>query len=135
MSEILEKGEAGGFAELRERIATWRKTRVKLGPMPEELWKAAGKLAKRHGINPTAKALGVQYYGLKERIEREAPVRGGRGRPPRKVAFVEVPRLAAAPASLNTMEIERPGGTKVTLRLSSAVDVVAVLESVWRTER
>jgi hypothetical protein len=134
MAEIAKKGEPAGYVRLRERIETWRKRRLKPGAMPEELWQAAARLAEKHGINPTAKALRLQYYALKDRVDgrrRRGRERAAAGRKP---TFVEVPRLA--PASWgNALEIERPGGTKVTLRLSSAVDVVAVLESVWRADR
>lgn len=133
MAEMADKCEPAGFAALRERIESWRTTRPKPGPMPEDLWQAAARLAEKHGVNPTAEALRLQYYALKDRVDGKTPGRRP-GRPPRKPTFVEVPRLAAAPLG-NVLEIERPGGTKVTLRLSSAVDVVAVLESVWRTER
>lgn len=134
MSEIAEKGEPAGFATLRERIETWRRTRLKPGAMPEELWQAAARLAAKHGINPTAEALRLQYYALKDRVDGRAPRRRERAGARRKPTFVEVPRLSA-PVSGNVLEIERPGGTKVTLRLSSAVDVAAVLESVWRADR
>lgn len=133
MADIAENGEAAGVAALREKIETWRRTRLKPGPMPERLWQAAARLARKHGINPTAKSLRVQYYGLKDRIEGKVPGGSRGGRPPRKPTFVEVPRLPAAP-SVNVMEIARPSGTKITVRLSAAADVVAVLESVWRAE-
>jgi hypothetical protein len=47
--------------------------------MPEELWQTAARLAEKHGINPTAKALRLQYYGLKDRIDGEVPPRRKRG--------------------------------------------------------
>lgn len=70
MSEIAEKGEPAGFATLRERIETWRRTRLKPGAMPEELWQAAARLAAKHGINPTAEALRLQYYCSAPRCRR-----------------------------------------------------------------
>lgn len=126
MARISAKGVPAQVAELRERIETWRRTRAKPGPMPEDLWSAAARLARKHGINPTAKTLRLQYYALKDRVDGKSPGRVRAHEP----TFVEVPRPVVSPG--NVLEIERPGGTKITLRLSSAADVVAVLESVWR---
>jgi len=38
-------------------------------PIPESLWAAAAELARKHGINPTAKALHLEYGKLKQRAE------------------------------------------------------------------
>jgi hypothetical protein len=134
MAEIAKKGEPAGYARLGRRIETWRRTRPKPRAMPEDLWEAAARLAEKHGINPTAKALRLQYYALKDRVDGRRPRGRERAAAGRKPTFLEVPRLATPP-SQNVLEIVREDGTKVTLRLSAAVDVVAVLESVWRTQR
>jgi hypothetical protein len=133
MEGTREKRTPDGVLELGERIGLWRKSRAKPGAMPEALWEAAVKLAQRHGVNRVAAPLRLDYYSLKRRVDGTKPVgRTPRGR--RRPTFVEVPRFAGAP-SANVLEIERPGGTKITLRLASAVDVVAVLDSVWRADR
>lgn len=125
--------EPAGVAELRERIESWRKTRSRPGRMPEDLWRAAAKLAGRHGINPIARALRLDYYALKGWIDGRG--HGKAARTGRKVpAFVEVRPAPAAP-SVCLLEIEEPRGAKMTVRLSSAVDVVAVAEAFWRCRR
>jgi hypothetical protein len=133
MEGTREKRTPDGVLKLGERIDLWRRTRAKPGAMPEALWQAAAKLARKHGVNRVAAPLRLEYYSLKRRVD-EAELVGRRQPARRRPTFVEVPRIAEAPSG-NVLEIERPGGTKVTLRLSSAVDVVGVLESVWRAER
>jgi len=57
------------LARGRERFEKWRgkqKTRTRL---PEHLWSAAVKLAQEYGINRTARALRLDYGGLKKRTE------------------------------------------------------------------
>src|SRR6266511_1879186 len=102
-----KKREPDGVPELRERIDLWRRTRPKPGRMPEELWSAAGKSARKHGLNPIASALRLDYYSLKERadgvVQGRGPKAGGI-----KPAFVEV-RPAGAPSGC-VLEIEEPGG-------------------------
>jgi hypothetical protein len=125
--------EPADVAELRERIENWRKTRAKPERMAEDLWRGAVKLAGRHGINPIARALRLDYYALKGWIDgrghRRAP-RATRKAP----AFVEVRPAPAAP-SVCLLEIEEPKGAKMTVRLSSAAEVVAVAEAFWRCRR
>lgn len=53
----------------RQRFERWRGTRKHRSRIPGSLWAAAAKMAKRHGINRTAKALRVGYYSLKERAD------------------------------------------------------------------
>jgi hypothetical protein len=51
---------------IRARITQWRETRTHRGaPMPAALWAAAVDVARRHGVDPTARALGVDYATLK----------------------------------------------------------------------
>jgi len=54
---------------LRRRFERWRRTRKVRARIPEPLWASAVKLAGRYGIHRTAKALRVDYYALKKRVE------------------------------------------------------------------
>jgi len=125
--------EPADVAELRERIESWRNTRAKPGRMAENLWRTAAKLAGRYGINPIARALRLDYYALKGWIDGRGHGRAARATR-RAPAFVEVRPAPAAP-SVCLLEIEEPRGAKMTVRLSSAVDVVAVAEAFWRCRR
>ena len=55
------------------RLKRWRSSHARRVPIPEALWAAAGGLARAHGINPTAKALHLEYGKLKQRAEAAAP--------------------------------------------------------------
>ena len=46
------------------RLRRWRSSHARRVPIPEPLWAAAGELAREHGINPTAKALHLEYGKL-----------------------------------------------------------------------
>jgi hypothetical protein len=100
--------------------------------MPESLWQEAAKLALKHGVNPVKEALGLDYYSLRGRVDG-AKKRGKTRSLSRRPTFVEVRPAREAPSG-NVLEIEKPGGTKVTVRLCSAADVAAVLESFWRCQ-
>lgn len=119
------------LGKLGTRIDQWRRGRGKPGPMPENLWAAAARLAQKHGVNRVAAPLRLDYYSLKRRVEEGR--RGQRTDAEGKPAFIEVRPLAAASAG-SVLELEEPGGRKMTLRLSSALDVAAVVEAFWRSE-
>jgi hypothetical protein len=85
--------------------------------MPEELWSAAVRLARSHGINPIARALHLDYSSLKRRLEDPgAPTGEGRGAPP---AFVEM--SLSPPFSLpeQVLEFEEP------------VDLLSLVQAFW----
>jgi hypothetical protein len=71
---------------LRQRLEEFRRTRTKRGALPEQLWQEAAQAARRHGVNLTAKVLGLAYSGLKSRAE-------GNDRPKRKSKSLLCQRL------------------------------------------
>jgi hypothetical protein len=73
-------GAAGSSGELparlervRQRFERWRRTRQVGARIPEALWVSAVKAAGRYGVHRTARALSVDYYALKRRVEGRAP--------------------------------------------------------------
>jgi hypothetical protein len=58
-------GQARDLARMRQRLDEWRRGHAPRVAFPEKLWSAAGRLAKRHGIYVTARALGLEYNKLK----------------------------------------------------------------------
>jgi len=52
-----------------ERFEKWRSKQKTRARLPEPLWAAAVKLAHEYGINRTARALRLDYNGLKKRLE------------------------------------------------------------------
>jgi|PlaIllAssembly_1097288.scaffolds.fasta_scaffold1170784_2 hypothetical protein len=126
-------GASRDVDDLKRRIDQWRMTHRQRRPMPEDLWQEAARIARVRGINPTASALGLNYYGLKERTEglpKEAPA------PAARPAFV---RVEAPPALFPaTCEVEvESRGEKLTLRISGSppVDVHSLLNAFWSRRR
>ena len=54
--------------ELRARLAEWRRSHPQRSRLPEEIWTAAVQLARRHGLYRTARALPIDYSGLRKRL-------------------------------------------------------------------
>jgi hypothetical protein len=144
---------------VRRRLERWRGTRRARARIPEPLWGAAVKVAGRYGIHRTAKALRLDYYSLKRRVEREADEKkaAGKGVRAKRAAakmpearksrvtsqasagpatFVELAGPAWAVCGECTLELERPGGTKlrVCLKGVSAADVAAIGRGLWQVQ-
>jgi hypothetical protein len=132
---------------LRRRFDRWRRTRKARTRIPEPLWASAVKLAGTYGIHRTAKALGIDYYGLKKRVE-EKPVDAKRaGRRPAATAgkasaatggatFVELPPAAWPGSGECTMELEDAGGAKLRVHVKGlgAPDLAELSRSFWQSE-
>jgi hypothetical protein len=115
-------------------------------PIPESLWTAAGELARAHGINPTAKALHLEYGKLKQRAEvvmpavkrRKAKALAEGPRRARRTAaptFVELmaPRLGTLPGAV--VELEGPRGRmKIELKGVGTGELVALSRALWDGE-
>src|SRR5437867_6113345 len=54
---------------VRQRLEEWRKTHRPRSRIPERLWDAAVRLAANHGLNKAARALHLDYYNLKKRLD------------------------------------------------------------------
>jgi len=80
MKNRLKSNLPAQLARGRERFEKWRSKQKTRSRLPEPLWLAAVKLAQRYGVNRTARALRLDYNGLKKRMESticDAPVQAG----------------------------------------------------------
>ena len=129
----------------RRRFERWRGTCEGRTRIPEALWASAVKAAGKYGVYPTSRALRLDYYSLKKRVEAAGlmgeSTEGGAGRVagrPSVVRFIEL----AAPASARhpstdvpecLVELEDPRGAKMRIHLkgASAPDLAALSRSFW----
>lgn len=143
---------------VRRRFERWRRTRRGHARIPDALWAAAVKAAGVHGLHRTVRALRLDYYSLKERVEQQAgttrdPAVGrrrpsARKRPDRRradtaqslPAFLElappaVHGFAAVPAGpcQCTVEWEDTAGAKMRIDLKGTAmpDLAALSRSFW----
>ena len=72
--------------EAKGRFEEWRSHRSGKARIPPELWSAAVEVARKEGINRTARELHVAWDDLKRRMETTGEVRRKPGSP----AFVEL---------------------------------------------
>jgi hypothetical protein len=125
--------EAASYREdveqLRRRFEEFRRTHPVRSRLPEELWAAAAKLARRDGIEATAQALDVDRPSLQKWTNRLEPRAGAKPRKPRRqrqprrepaaATFVELLAGNTSATASCLVEVESPRGGKLRLELKA----------------
>lgn len=101
-----------GLEGVQRRFERWRRTRRGHARIPDALWAAAVKAADRHGLHRTVRALRLDYYSLKERVEGQVgiacdpaeKVAAGRRRPSARKPFDRRRRIPARKPRANTAQ-------------------------------
>jgi hypothetical protein len=101
------------LAKAARRFEEWRRKRT-TRCIPEDLWALAAGLGARHGVSRTARALRIQYYDLKKRVEAAATPSSEEPAP--SPAFVEILTAAPAAPSECLVEFESPSGAKMRIQ-------------------
>ena len=119
----------------RQRFERWRETRKVRSRIPESLWTSAVKMAIAYGINRTARALRVDYYSLKERVESEAPSSSASERSTSST-FVELTAPVIASTCECLVELEDVAGAKMRIHLKGVEvpDLAALSRNFWNAE-
>ena len=111
--------------EARARFEQWRNNRRGKARIPAELWLAAVEVARKEGINRTARELHVAWDDLKQRMPATGAV-------PQRPAFVELvaPQVQSVPEC--TLEVEgRRGKLRIQLKGASASDLASLSRVLW----
>ena len=129
------------LVSLRRRFEEWRRTRKVRSPIPESLWAAAVTLAKKHGLHRTAKALRVNYYALKKRVEEKAATGAGNAPKGDAATFLELAAASPMPSIRAdscecTLELENTDGAKMRIHLGGVAtpDLIALSRSFYQAE-
>ena len=97
-------------------------------------WSEAGRLARRHGVHRTARALGLEYNKLKRtsgagpvaasagRTAKQSPARGG------AVKFLELPNAFPAQGQMCRVRLAGPAGEHLELEVTPGAAKDMVLE-------
>jgi len=119
----------------RRQLDRWRSRHRPRARLPEELWRKATALARRHGLNRTATALGLKYDSLKKRVEtRVVEPSKAQEAPCEFVEFLAGPMDARSCEC--TIELDDGSGTIVRIHVQGVrmADLVS-FASAWRSGR
>ena len=107
-------------------LQRWRRKRKGRSRIPESLWRAAGQLAREHGVNPVSRALGLEFNRLRQMAEAIGPSR--RRKP---LAFVELVAPSEAVTPPCAIELEgKHGKLRIELR-GTAGDLASFSRMLW----
>jgi hypothetical protein len=95
--------------------------------MPEGLWTDAVRLARIYGVSAVARPIGLHYGKLKERIRVSLPVVSA------SPTFLEISSPLPLPVSRECLvEMKRPDGGLIVIRMANDTNLVSLCESFWR---
>jgi hypothetical protein len=114
--------------EAKGRFEEWRSNRRGKARIPAELWSAAVEVARKEGINRTARELHVAWDDLKRRMA----ITGEVPRQPGSPAFVELvaPRAASLPECVIELESRR-GKLRIQLKNVAASYLATLSRELW----
>jgi len=136
MSTTRTRGMPARLESVRRRFDRWRKTHAARTRIPEPLWAAAVKMAETYGIHRVAKALRLDYYSVKRRVEEKSAAAGKMPEEPTAATFLELAPSPRSEVCECTVEFEDSGGAKMRVHLkgSQTPDLAALSRSFWRAE-
>jgi hypothetical protein len=114
--------------EAKARFGEWRQNRRGKARIPAELWLAAVAVARKEGLNRTARELHVAWDDLKRRMEAAS----ASSPKPALPAFVELvtPRAPSLPEC--TIELEgRRGKLRIQLKNVPASYLATLSRELW----
>ncbi len=108
--------------QLRRRFDEFRNTQPLRSRLPEPLWAAAAELATRYGIHATARALRLDYGGLRRRVEQRPQQKSTPLEATDATTFVELVGPTAGNSTSCSVEVESAQGSKLRLELKAIGD-------------
>ena len=113
----------------------WRKRHRPRQRLPQELWRQAATLARKYRLNPTARALGLNYHSLKRHLVKTTPPEGIPT--PAAPNFIELLPGAMTPGVVEcTIEWAESDATMVRMHLQGVgLSELASLVHVFRSRR
>ena len=128
----IKSDAAMAVAPAQAALAAWRKARKQREPIPQALWRVMVPLARAHGVSAIARALRVNYTGLRDHLlaDSAATPLGGVS----QAGFVELPMTPGLAGPPMVIELEDRFGLKLTVRLvqGSHSEALALARELWR---
>lgn len=121
------------LSDAESRFKHWRQSRIRGTRIPAALWRSAVDAAREYGVSKVARALRVDYYGLRDRLESapDPSVSGSVGG-----GFLEIPFLRSS-ASECVFELEDGQGIRfrVALKGAAPAELETLARAFWSLAR
>ncbi len=120
------------LSDVESQFERWRQSRKRGTRIPEALWRAAVEAAGECGVSKTAQTLGLDYYGLKKRVEATLEVSESE---PAGREFLEIPLFASAADCVLEMMDAEGVRLRVELRGSATAHCQRLAQALWSVGR
>ena len=129
------------LARARRSFEKWRSTHKLRSRLPEHLWSLAVESAREYGLHRTARALRLDYNGLKKRTEFPVPGKsspaapaGNRHAKQPAEQFLELLPAGTNPVIECTIECESARGDRIRIHLQGRElpELAALSRELWR---
>jgi hypothetical protein len=119
--------------EVRRRLERWRRTHAARSRISEPLWASVVKMAEKYGVHRTAKALRLDYYSVKKRVEQQAVDADASLPEGGAAAFVELASATRGGSCECTVEFEDSSGAKMQVYFKGVEtpDLASLSRSFW----
>ena len=124
------RGQARDLARMRQRLDDWRGSHKRGVAFPPALWSAAGRVAQRHGVFRTARALGLEYNKLKgmSGVIARVPGKTRASSPPKPVKFIELTGAMPMSPSGCRLSLQNVNGQRLQLEMAPGAATEMVLQ-------
>jgi hypothetical protein len=115
--------------DLRNHFDSWRKSHKPRTRIPDRLWDDAVRAAQRYGLHRIARALHLDYYALKKRLDGCGIVKTG-------VPFLELTPAVSGSTPECIIELEKRDGAKLRFHLKGMgmPDLNTLSDAFWRNK-
>jgi hypothetical protein len=135
-----------GLERVRRQFERWRRTHPIRSRISDSLWAAAAGAAEKWGVHRTCQVLRLDYYSLKERVERQSPATQATGMLPTSApsaiadqgplslpTFLELGCPGPIGSCEWTLEWENAAGGKMRIHLKNSPmpDLAALSRNFW----
>jgi len=143
------EADPAGLAGLRRQFERWRAGKGSGEEIPRKLWQGAAALARRHGANRIAIALGLDSHKLRQlslgrwqgrrskragvaKAVRDEPVGTGVGAETRFIELKAPMRVSGPVDGEAVVELLAADGARITLRLKDSSPALPVVVAALR---
>ncbi len=116
---------------MRQRLEDWRSSHNRGVAFPLKLWSAAGRVARRHGVYVTARALGLEYNKLKGMnggVIARAPGKAKRPSKSDAMKFIELTGALPVSSSGCRLLLQNANGQRLQLEMAASAATEMVLQ-------
>jgi len=99
------------IGHLQKRFDAWRKSHKPRTRIPDRLWDAAVQLAQQHSLHEAARALHLDYYALKKRLDAAGVKQGA------VPSFIELSPPVPERIPECVIELETRNGSKMRIQI------------------